>query len=255
MRSELEVRLWRLLREIHAVEPAKISYRTYYSLQHLLSAVLFARKAYALEENRSGDLATLRIDHRAYVTGSIITAVAFLEATINELFADAGDESVNRMKQLTPSLRALMAQMWSLKVPRTASYAISEKYQIALTLAGAPPFLSRQQPLQDVSILVELRNELIHYEPVWRDERVPDDANEANSDRLGRKLRSILRNELNPFAEGWMPYFPDHCLGYGCAKWSVEASTRFVDEFFQRIRMSSSLDEIRRDLVLPGARP
>lgn len=236
------------------MEPVKISYRTYYSLQHMLSAVLFARRAYALEQERGGDSATPLIEHRAYVTGSIITAVAFLEASINELFADAGDESVNRMSQLAPKLRQLMAQMWTLEVPRTASYTIADKYQIALTLAGAQMFRTGQRPLQDISILVELRNELIHYEPTWRDERVPGNVNEGTSDRLGRKLRSILRGRLNPFAEDWRPYFPDHCLGYGCARWSVEATIRFVDEFFRRISMPSNLDEIRRDLVLPAAR-
>ena len=174
------------------------------------------------------------------MTGSIITAVAFLEATINELFADVGDESVNRMKQLAPNLRALMAQMWSLQVPRTASYRITEKYQIALTSAGAPTFLLGQQPLQDVSILVELRNELIHYEPTWRDERVPGDANEADSDRLGRSCDPFFGPEPIRLLKEWRPYFPDHCLGYGCDG-SGQASMRFVDEFFQRISMSSSL--------------
>jgi hypothetical protein len=239
----------------HAVVRHKISYRIYYSLQHLLSSVLFARRAYALEQDTKSDSANLFTEHRAYVTGSIITAIAFLEATINELFADAGDESVNRMKQLSPQLRQLMAQMWALRVPRTASYAIVDKYQIALTLAGAETFPPGQKPFQDIGVLVELRNELIHYEPTWRDERSPAEPNEASSDKLGRKLRAILLSNLNPLAGAERPYFPDHCLGYGCAKWSVTESVRFVDGFFGRIGMSSSLDEVRRDLALPGVRP
>jgi hypothetical protein len=52
------------------------------------------------ELNESGAFA----EHRAYVTGAILAAVTFLEATINELFADTADEhAVGSVKQLHPS--------------------------------------------------------------------------------------------------------------------------------------------------------
>jgi len=49
--------------------------------------------------NESGAFA----EHRAYVTGAILAAVTFLEATINELFADTADKrAVGSVKQLHP---------------------------------------------------------------------------------------------------------------------------------------------------------
>jgi hypothetical protein len=49
--------------------------------------------------NESGAFA----EHRAYVTGAIFAPVAFLKATINELFADTTDErAVGSVKQLHP---------------------------------------------------------------------------------------------------------------------------------------------------------
>ena len=53
--------------------------------------------------NESGVFA----EHRAYVTGAIFAAVAFLEATINELFADTADESaVGSVRPLPPVCNA-----------------------------------------------------------------------------------------------------------------------------------------------------
>jgi hypothetical protein len=45
-------------------------------------------------------------EHRAYVTGSILPFVSFLEGTINELFADIFDIS-EAVHQLNPEVRAL----------------------------------------------------------------------------------------------------------------------------------------------------
>ncbi len=49
--------------------------------------------------------------------------------------------------------------------PRTASYPILDKYEIALELNGMDPISNSSNPYQDVKLLVDLRNSLIHYEP------------------------------------------------------------------------------------------
>ncbi len=40
----------------------------------------------------------------------------------------------------------------------------------------------------------------------------------------------------NPFFSGsGNPFFPDKCLGHGCAKWALESSVEFADAFFSRM--------------------
>jgi len=33
------------------------------------------------------------------------------------------------------------------------------------------------------------------------------------------------------------PYFPDHCLGAGCAHWAVATARGFTDDFFARLNL------------------
>ena len=39
-------------------------------------------------------------------------------------------------------------------------------------------------------------------------------------------------------------FFPDHCLGAGCAKWAVDAATAFADDFFVRLGIQPSYQEV-----------
>ena len=75
-----------------ASEMISMRKRCYYSINHVQSSALFARSSRAIENSWNGKFSDeLFAQHRAYVTGSIFAGVSFLEATINELFADTID--------------------------------------------------------------------------------------------------------------------------------------------------------------------
>ena len=109
----------------HIKESISIASRMYFSIQHIQSAALFARHAYSIEKNYNGVFSDeLFSQHRAYVTGSILSSVFFLEAAINELFADTVETNSEIVKKLNPATIQLMAEMWKLDVPRTANFKI-----------------------------------------------------------------------------------------------------------------------------------
>lgn len=56
--------------------------------------------------------------------------------------------------------------MWKLGVPRTESYPILKKYEIAVALAEKKTLDRGDLVYQNASLLVWLRNALIHYEPI-----------------------------------------------------------------------------------------
>ncbi len=56
------------------------------------------------------------------------------------------------------------------------------------------------------------------------------------------------RFETNPFVSDQSPFFPCRCLSHGCAEWAVKISSMFVDDFFNRMGMTTPLDEVRGDL-------
>lgn len=223
----------------------ELEIRSSLSLSHIKSAVHLAKLSYDIEVADDGTRPSeLFYVHRAYVIGSIITAVSYLEATINEFFADIADDSSSI--QLSPDAKALMNIMWK---PGIEKSAIMEKYQIALTLAQKNIFDKGGEPYQSASYLNELRNALVHYKPEWVGNE--NDDKRTLSKNLRDKLVNRIKN-LNPLANaGNCAFFPHKCLGYGCAKWAVESCVQFTDEFFSRIGLPSNLDSERSNLNLP----
>lgn len=231
----------------HIKESISITSRTYFSIQHIQSAALFARHAYSIEENYSGVFSgELFSQHRAYVTGSILSSVFFLEASINELFADTVETNSEIAKKLNPAIIQLMAAMWKLEVPRTANFKILQKYQIALALAQKEIFDIKAFPYQDVNLLVKLRNDLVHYEPEWVKLPSSDDFESDDIHRYEKMLRGKF--SVNPLTGQGNPFYPDKCLGYGCAAWAVNSSIKFTDDFFSRLGLLSFYDHVRNRL-------
>jgi hypothetical protein len=217
--------------------------RFYFSHYHIQAAALFARRSSQLEkEHRGQNVVTSEVftEHRACVTGAILSAVSFLEAEINEIFADAADDQREHIYQLG-NVIFLLGRLWALGVPRTASYPILDKYQIALTLADRQEFDRGAVPFQDVRLLVRLRNALVHYEP----EYTARDA--SSSKRLEQNLRG--RFPLNPLTGSRTPFFPELCMSHGCAKWVVESSVKFVDDFCGRMGLTPVFDGVRPSLA------
>lgn len=147
-------------------ETVDVESRVYLSMLHIQSAALFARRSGQIEKDSDSNSSSAYLTECwGHVTASIFHAVAFLEATINEFFADACEEpSENRLDSNT---KALMADMWKQGIPQTSRYGISEKFDIALTLARRPIFDAGSPPAQDIQLVVKLRNRLVHYEPEW----------------------------------------------------------------------------------------
>jgi hypothetical protein len=150
----------------HAKDSVSVTKREYLSISHIQSAALLARLVAKIESTYIERSEEFFFQHRTYVIAAIFFSVSFLEATINELFADIADNG-EKATQLDPNTKILMANMWKLDIPRTARFSILEKFQIALTLASKEMFEKGKSPYQDAALLITLRNSLVHYEPEW----------------------------------------------------------------------------------------
>ena len=79
---------------------AELRMRAYFSSYHLWAAEHFTRLAKEIEDAHTGS-PEFNIAHRAYVTNAILSAVAFLEAAINELFDDVVDQHYSYVNPLS----------------------------------------------------------------------------------------------------------------------------------------------------------
>jgi hypothetical protein len=92
-----------------------------------------------------------------------------------------------------------------------------------------------------VDCLIKLRNALVHYEPEWT-------INISDTEKITvQKFEKILKGkfQLNPLTGEGNSFFPDKCLGHGCAEWAVKSSIMFADEFFLRMRLKPTYDHVR----------
>jgi len=70
-------------------------------------------------------------------------------------------------------------------------------------------------------------------------------------------LEAALKKQefsANPFYATGNAFLPDRCLGYGCARWAVETSVEFVNEFWKRIGLHSKCGGLGKELLLAPVR-
>lgn len=219
-----------------------ILFRHYLSISHLSAATLFSKSCQDIESSAKTTPfdSQERRQHNAYAVSSVIVSTAFLEATINELFSDCADaHGTDRIAAL--QAKHLMGRLWKKGIPRTASYSILEKYEVALELNDKPPIDTGINPYQDVKLLIELRNALIHYEP---ETIVSYSGHEAPKLHKFEK-RFTGKFDINPLTGVGNPFYPDKLLGSGCARWAVNAALAFTDDFFQKLGISATYEHAR----------
>lgn len=223
-------------------ETFNVSSRLYLSLQHIQSAALFARYSGRIEREYDGKFSgELLTEYLAYVTASIFTAIAFLEARINEFFADAGEKYGEN--PLDSNTKKLLADKWR-PISKDYSIKMMDKFDIALTVVRKPVFNRGEKPAQDVALVVRLRNTLTHYEPEWINDVTKALSMVATKKKpikglLGKFSISPLMDEKNPYK----------FLNHGCARWAVESSLAYSDEFYARLGVSAPYEHIRQYLT------
>ena len=215
---------------------AFVAARQYFSGQHLSAAALCARSARAIETAKLGAKEYVP-DHRSYVIGAVLFSVASLEAAINELFTDASEGNLGRLRPVDELVIKRMGEMWLLGVPRTARYTVPDKYAIALALAGKSAFDKGAEPWQSVVKLVKLRNALVHYEPEW----VPLDSAKQPGDEHAFEKQLAGKFPVNPLAPDENPFYPDKVLGHGCAAWGIRSAMDFMDSFKDKLGLLAGL--------------
>ena len=233
-------------------EESAIRFRDCFSVRYLQSAAVLCRLGYGIEQAcRAGeDLPQdLLLRHEAFTLNSVLSTVSFLESTVNELYADAADDAYFFADEEHEALLRTIGEKWRNEKNFDRAPMIS-KYQKILAIAGKPSFDENDQAFANVRTLIDIRNHLLHYKREWvviGDGRSGDHGEET----MVEKFEKLLKRKFatNPFAETNRPFFPDKCLGHGCAEWAIVNSVIFTDEFFRRLDLPAPYEGIRDELA------
>ena len=233
-------------------EDSPIRFRDCFSVRYIQSSALLCRLAFAIEQEylRGGPVQPdAQLRHQAFTLNAILSSVTFLESTINELHADSTDEEFSAIDEKHEALLRTIGRQWH--NPRNFDRApMLTKYQTILAIAGQPGFDEGDQAFANVRILIEIRNHLLHYTREWvviHDRQHPGREPESTSDHFEKILYHTFAS--NPLAGKNVPFFPDRCLGHGCAEWAIMNSIIFVDEFYRRLGMPVPYEWIREELL------
>jgi hypothetical protein len=197
---------------------------------HFNGALQQARWVQELEDEANGEVAserTLAIQ-RGHVVASITGGYAFLEALMNECFTRREPP----LTEVDLPKRVHLRELWA----AVKQESVARKAQVLLTALADTRFDPRKAPYSDVDLVRQLRDELVHHSPKLG---LVVDLPEHDFTRVdgAEHLRNALadRFEPNPLAEPADHYFPDRCLGSGCALWALESCQSFAVSFYERL--------------------
>lgn len=216
------------------------------------TARLMAKRAAAAERDRSGEVPTASefVEHRSYVLSGIVASVAFLEAAINEVFQDAedGDPWSYYLEPVGSPAIETLAAIWR-GTGDGRRLQILEKWQTFLLVAGFDQLDKGADPYQQAALLIGLRNALVHYKA------------ENWISGKAHKLEEQLADKFppNPLVESAVleddptnsvAWWPELCLGAGCAEWAAQSASAFVRTVLNRTKLDLPCQQIPTALLL-----
>lgn len=231
---------------------------------HAVHAELFrdeARRIEALYDSVDPDTGSSSIPdddktkHRAFCMNSIISTACFLEATINSLYWEVWDD-IRRINDGEDPIHYPDAtgfrqnieeaehnpEQGQKKLSNRLDHAgIIGKYNIFLDINDFDEFEKESSPAEPVTRVLDIRNELVHFEPRWiqgGDKHYTENEYEIEEQLDGRF-------DLNPLMPSGNAFFPSQCMSYGCAEWALRVSKGFVRQFSIKIDL-----QIHPDLPL-----
>lgn len=233
-------------------DDSSIRFRDCFSVRYIQSAALLCRLGHSIEKSfaESGIISDeQRLCHEVFILNALLSSVAFLESTVNELYADAADDAYFFPDEKMETLLKTIGEKWRNEKNFDRAPLVN-KYQKILLIAGKPEFEEDDLIFSDIRTLIEIRNYLMHYKREWiviQKRGTGEDFDEAH----GEKLERLLSNKFkyNPLAQKNRPFFPDICFGHGCAEWAVKNSLEFTDEFFKRLGLPPPYEAVHHELA------
>jgi hypothetical protein len=217
---------------------AMLDIRTSFTGQFLRAAVMQAHAAAEIESRPIADIGEDdQVMHRGLVIGAIMQATAALECEIWEVmvYGPGHHMGSNGIDKEALDFLAPLAEMIDGK-----SVSVLERYRLVLHCLRKPPLNPGEQPWQDASLVVRLRNDLVHYKSRWGQEL----------DRS--KFLQALQSKGHPkpaFIPNGTNFFPRRCLSAACALWSAQSCFAFLDAFYVRLGFPTRLDPFRAHFV------
>lgn len=212
--------------EMRSKAPPGVVDRPYLSSWLLWTAEHHAQLAKSIEERRSGRRHYPFIEHRGFVLTGILASASFLEAMINELYQDVaeGYSHFGVTDSLPVEVRSRMEAYWEHTDGGRRGRLLEKIDEIADLDASLRPY-------EDVRVLLDIRNAIVHYRP--KDGYTAGQARRWEAQLKGRFEPNPLRSNIG---RAW---WPELALGSGCAVWAHTSVRELADEITHRVGVAA----------------
>ncbi|OHE60225.1 MAG: hypothetical protein A2Z47_10765 [Thermodesulfovibrio sp. RBG_19FT_COMBO_42_12] len=203
--------------------------------QFLMAAAMQSRAAAIIESTDEVQVSEDdKVAHRGYVIGALMQATSALECEVWEVMSYGPGHHLGS-NGIDCEARDFLAPIADTIDRRS----VLERYQLVLHLLRKKCLDPGVQPWQDASLVVRLRNELVHYKSKW--------ASELERSKLLRALQD-KNHQKPPFIKGSANFFPHECLSAACASWGVQSIVAFFDAFYTHMGFPDRLNPYRARL-------
>ncbi|PGA40069.1 hypothetical protein [Bacillus toyonensis] len=205
---------------------------------HFILGVDLALQGKKLENSDTEESYEKRTDSRNYAIGAITSAANFMEATINECLNYHIKNFTHNSKLALTSEQKNNVLSWWEPIKNNERHSILHKYKTVLEKSGQNTFDEETNPYQDAKLLVELRNNLVHYKPEWVEY-------EGNTEEFEIKYGGKF--DPNPLYSNVPSYFPNKCLGFGSSKWALITAYNLAEDFYRRLGCDNPFNDYLKD--------
>jgi hypothetical protein len=207
-----------------------------FTYNFLVGAATMTRLAKDIESKGKDSSEIERLQHKAFVSGSIMQSVAALESDVWSLLFHGpghhlGSDGLDKDSKETLNIVAETIEKESLLT----------KLDLILQLTRKKKLDFGRRPMQDLNLLISLRNEITHFKSLW--------TNELDRKKLFKTLEMMDSTPPTYSPEGTQNFFPHICLTHRRAKWSLDTVVNFIDYYYGELGIKSPLDGHKREEI------
>jgi hypothetical protein len=216
---------------------AKLDARYHFTRQFLASA--FDAAAWARRiEYRYGTAEPpphVQVRHLGAVTSAVLHSVAALESDVWSLLHHGPGHQLGSNGIDKDALAKLQPLAETLE-----SEDVLSRFNLVLHISRGTMLDRGAQPYQAASLLVRLRNELVHYKSKWGVEH-----------EQFKLLRSLEQLGLAPppFRASASLFFPQRLLGAECALWAAQSSEAFFEGYYRALNVPNPVADIEKKMA------
>jgi hypothetical protein len=212
-----------------------------FTAQFVRGGAIFANKAHEIEATNISEITEeLAAEYRSYVVSTVFQCAAALESEIAEITQHGPGHQLGSNGLNVPAHNFLKPLADVIDGESTL-----RRYELVLHLLQLPALERGTDTYRTASLLIKLRNELIHYKSRWD--------SEIDRAKLFSSLRQ-LKLDKPSFIQTNTTFFPHQCLSASLASWSVITTISFITEFYSLLGIVSPLKPYLERLVVPAPR-